>query len=1010
MNGFAGEVGAPLQLLLFLVAGGFGAGLFVHLVSARDPERRVDHLLLAATCLLACAYLAIEACALHATDLALMAGFCKAQQALSSLFMIVYPAFVYRSTGVGGSRVCWAFAAAGATFFALALQSRAGLRLSLIDGVEPLVLPWGETIWDPRGPLAATLGLFMGAWGLVSIHGIWCALRSRAVPGTIGWRGLAVTNAVFLIAVVHDTLQDLGYVHDIRIAGLFLPVLAGSVWWRLSLESRRRIDAYRELFRHTGIALFIHEAGSGELVDANDHACALIGRRRPELIGRAIGPVLAAATGPDPVDLEAMAAWARAHGEKSVETVITRPDGTRFPAELTVRPIRLEDRERMVVSLSDLTERRRAHDELIANEQRLRTVIERSPIPIAVADLDGRVHAFNPRFTEAYGYTADEAATVDGWARLARRDAAGTGPGTPAWRTAIDAAAAHGGVIPPMRLAFLDKAGHPHHAELCGVVVGSRVFLFFMELTEILSARDELARHEAFLGAVIDSATDGVCVYSFLLGSRPAIVLWNPRMAEITGTTRDQALSGGWSPGAGPGDPRRARERVDLITSGLPLSDEEWELARPDGSLRVCAVSTSLLPSPEDERRILVNVRDLTEVRRAEEERRGLDAKLEHAQKLESLGVLAGGIAHDFNNILVSILGRTDLIRVQLADSHQAQAHLLEVKQASRRAADLCQQMLAYAGRGRVEVGPVDLGRLVDDMGRMLEVAISKRVTMVSEYAPDVPTIVADASQLQQVVMNLITNASDACGGEAGTITRRIGRLTFAAAQPSGLGHDLPPGDYVFLEIADTGCGMDAYTRSRMFDPFFTTKFTGRGLGMAAVLGIVRTHRGGIEVASESGRGTTVRVLFPAGPAPVSPAMPGSAQALLPPRAGAVLVVDDEASVRSLAADMLSYLGHRVLLASSGAEAIAIFRDAHAGIGTIILDLTMPDLGGEETLAQLRRIVPGIRVILASGYSRHEVARLLENVGPVSFLQKPFDVTGLAGALAPPAEPLAPPA
>jgi two-component system cell cycle sensor histidine kinase/response regulator CckA len=992
MNGFPAEIGAPLQTLLFLLAGGFGAGCFIHAVAARDGGRRTDHLLLSCICLLACGYLALEACGLHLTDLVALAAFRKIQIVLSCTFIAVNAWFVMRSTGARARWMPWCFTLAALAFMAFDLGSEAGLRLLRIERTEPMVLPWGEIVQLARGPQAPTAIPFLATWLLLAGYGMGCALRMRRAPGTIGWQGLFTANAAFLLAVCNDVLLDFSVIRSIYLGSYFLPLLAAAVWWRLAVEDRRRIAFYRELFERSADPAFVHDAGSGSLVEANEAAHALFGRAQGDPLGPLIFPPAA-----HPGALAGVVAEARARGQRVVEHEFARADGSTFPAELSLRVTSLDGQERVITSLRDLSERRRVERELVENEQRLRTVIERCPIPIAVASLDGRVHSFNPRFTEAYGFTKDDAQTFEQWARLMHSDRAAQLRLEHGWRTAVAGAVAGNGIIPSLRMNFQDRGRRFHQADMCGVVVGNRMFVFLLELTEILGARDELARHEQFLSAVIESASDGICVYSSLLGGKARVVLWNQRMAEITGRTHEEVEAEGWSPAAGSHAAQLGDERVELLNSGHRLKDLEWEIARPDHSPRICSVSTSQLPAPAGERRILVTVRDLTEARLAEAEQRSLAAKVEHAQKLESLGVLAGGIAHDFNNILMSILGRTDLIRLALASDHPAQAELREVKQASRRAADLCQQMLAYAGKGKVQVGPVDLRRLVDDMSGMLEISISKRIAMVSAYEPGVPAILGDASQIQQVVMNLITNASDAIDGKAGTITRRIA-LARRDAAPTGATSDLPPGSYVCLEISDTGCGMDDHTRSRIFDPFFTTKFTGRGLGMAAVLGIMRAHRGGIEVESEVGRGTTVRALFPAAMVPIPDATPSGAQKLLP-RQGTALVVDDDALIRALTADMLVFLGFEVLQAASGSEALAIFAARQRPIAIVILDLTMPDLTGDETFVRLRSIDPGVRVILASGYSRHEVSRMFDASGVSGFLQKPFDVTALAEAL-----------
>jgi PAS domain S-box-containing protein len=295
-------------------------------------------------------------------------------------------------------------------------------------------------------------------------------------------------------------------------------------------------------------------------------------------------------------------------------------------------------------------------------------------------------------------------------------------------------------------------------------------------------------------------------------------------------------------------------------------------------------------------------VEDTTEAVRAQAERARLEERVRQAQKMESLGLLAGGIAHDFNNLLMGILGNADLALAKLAPEAPARPFVQRIDTAAQRAADLTNQMLAYSGKGRFVVEPINLSRLVEEMGHLLATVTSKRATVSYRLARDLPPVEADATQIRQVVMNLITNASDALGDEPGVITVSTGALDADGAYlaSSFLDEQLPGGEYVWVEVSDTGAGMDAATRARIFEPFFSTKQTGRGLGLAAVLGIVRGHRGGIRVYSEPGEGTTVKVLLPAARGLVTAAAGACAAAPAPPPVpggegqAAVLVVDDE--------------------------------------------------------------------------------------------------------------------
>ncbi len=378
------------------------------------------------------------------------------------------------------------------------------------------------------------------------------------------------------------------------------------------------------------------------------------------------------------------------------------------------------------------------------------------------------------------------------------------------------------------------------------------------------------------------------------------------------------------------------------------------------------------------------------------DQRRRADEQMRNAQKLESLGVLAGGIAHDFNNLLVGVLGNAGLALLELPDDSPARQPIRDIEVSAQRAADLTRQMLAYSGRGRFRVEPVDLSAVVEEMSQLLRRVISKQTQLSLRLGRQVPAVVADVTQLRQVVMNLITNASDALGETGGTVTLETGTVMADRSMLAStyLNEELPPGLYVYLDVSDTGSGMDPATSARIFEPFFTTKFTGRGLGLAAVLGIVRGHKGAISVESAPGRGTRFRVLLPA-TATMAGATEAPPGATLGQGAGLVLLVDDEEAVRGLARRVLERGGYQVLEAGSGEDALALMKQHPASVRAVVLDLTMPGLGGEATLQQLRQIRPDLPVIVSSGYVPEEEGTM----AGVPFLAKPYRPSELVDAV-----------
>ncbi len=433
------------------------------------------------------------------------------------------------------------------------------------------------------------------------------------------------------------------------------------------------------------------------------------------------------------------------------------------------------------------------------------------------------------------------------------------------------------------------------------------------------------------------------------------------------------------SPGGEPSLLARLRETGTVV-------GYETTARRRDGSTVSLLWNASLVGEGDEPAVALGTVIDVSERRRIEE-------GLRRAQKLESLGVLAGGVAHDFNNLLMSILGNAELSRMGLDPSSAIYRRLEQIEVAGERAAELSKQMLAYSGKGELVVSRLDLSEEVGARAHLLAGAVSKKAQIVYRLETDLPAIEADAGQIEQIVISLVTNASEALGGDAGTITVRTGSREFRSEDLAStyLDDRLPAGRYVFLEVADDGCGMDDDLQLKIFDPFFTTKFTGRGLGLAAVLGIVRGHRGAIRIDSAPGSGSTFTVLFPAAPEEALERRPGVPAGAGARGQGTILVVDDDEFVRRVAGDMLEKLGFEVLTARDGQEGLEVFRGRSGDVALVILDLSMPRMSGQEAFREIRRVAPEARVLLASGYDERANARLFAGrEGPAGFIQKPY--------------------
>lgn len=398
---------------------------------------------------------------------------------------------------------------------------------------------------------------------------------------------------------------------------------------------------------------------------------------------------------------------------------------------------------------------------------------------------------------------------------------------------------------------------------------------------------------------------------------------------------------------------------------------------------------------------LLLAITDITERKWAEDKRLQLERQMQQTQKLESLGVLAGGIAHDFNNLLAIILGNASLALDELPPMSSVRDSLRVIEKTSLRAAELCRQMLAYSGKCLFVDEPIRLKELIEEMVSLFKASISKKAVMNLNLAERSPPLRGDPSQIGQVIMNLVMNASEAVGDHSGVITISTGVANCSRQNLRGvyLDDNWTEGRYVWLEVADTGCGMDTETQQRIFEPFFTTKFTGRGLGLSAVLGIVRGHKGMLKVESQVGKGSTFTVFFPASREESASVRDGDVRSETWKGTGTILLVDDEESVRIMGKRMLKRLGFEVLTAVDGREALDIYRAQREEIELVLLDLTMPCMDGEEMLDELHRIDPEARVVMSSGYGEGEIASRFAGKRLFGFLQKPYALYELAQCL-----------
>ena len=496
--------------------------------------------------------------------------------------------------------------------------------------------------------------------------------------------------------------------------------------------------------------------------------------------------------------------------------------------------------------------------------------------------------------------------------------------------------------------------------------------------------------HAAPWGAIV-SSTDltGECEYI------------NPEFTRITGyTLGDIPTVGDWVRKAYP-DPAYRKYVVENwprdVDPDNMRRDVVYRVICRDGSERHIQFRASEFGAS----RMIVMLLDVSEAEEQSAERARLEARMRHKEKLESLGLLAAGVAHDFNNLLVGIMGNADLALMELRPGLAAYGKVERIKETARRAADLVGQLQAYSGEEVFAPQRLVLRDTIDEIRTLLESSVSKKTSLRFEHADHVPEVRADSRQLRQVLVNLVSNASEALEGESGTVGVVTGAADLDIADLDDLlaDPDLEPGLYAWLEVTDSGSGFDDEVRERLFDPFFSTRPTGSGLGLASVLGIVRAHRGAIRVSSTPGGGATFRVFLPTEESESSGEELGDEELSGWIGRGTVLLVDDEAMVRDVARAMLERAGFDVLTAQDGYEAVEIFRDHGEDCCCVIVDLAMPRMNGEETYRELRTQRPDVRVVLTSGYDEHEASARFSGTGLAAFVQKPYTYSQLTEAV-----------
>jgi PAS domain S-box-containing protein len=518
------------------------------------------------------------------------------------------------------------------------------------------------------------------------------------------------------------------------------------------------------------------------------------------------------------------------------------------------------------------------------------------------------------------------------------------------------------------------------------IVIGVPILSLSVLLEEQRLTERSLRESEARFRNMADTAP----VMIWISGPDRLATFFNRGWLQFTGRGIEQELGYGWTASVHPDQRDECLASYAASFEDRRRWDAECRLRRADGDYRWMLCSGVPRFTVEGTfTGYVVSGSDITDLKNAQ------DASLAR-QKLESLGVLAGGIAHDFNNLLGSIYVNAEIAEMEGAGGAFPAAEIRAIQAISMRASEIVRQLMIYAGNEKSNLEPLDLSRLVKELLVLIEISISKSAVLKSDLAKDLPAVLGNGPQIQQVVMNLVLNASEALDGRDGVITVTTSRVT-RDQSPDG-----SPASYIRLEVSDTGAGITKEAQAKIFDPFFTTKLTGRGLGLAVVQGIVRAHKGVIELASVPGQGTTFRVLFPAADQ-TAEAHPGGIPAILSKENsrtnGTVLLVEDEHVLRLSIAKMLRKEGLRVIEAPDGATAVDVFRDPVKQIDVVLLDMTIPGTPSRAVLAEASRLRPEVKLLLTSAYSREMLGLVSDNGQVRGFIRKPFGLRELVALI-----------
>jgi PAS domain S-box-containing protein len=800
-------------------------------------------------------------------------------------------------------------------------------------------------------------------------------------------------------------LRKDGSVIDVEVTATHSPLRGGSFFSivreitrqkQIEKALRQSEEKYRNLYHYAEIGIF-QSTFDDRFIDVNPALARMMGYDSPEEVVNSVTSiseqVYAAPKKRDAVASEAL----KTGGIICIENLYRRKDGTlwngllhlRIAQDLLGKPHHFEG------FIADITDRKKAEHNL----RMFKMSVENATDAIAFASPEGKNVYHNEAFSCLFGDIGENPADIYVDKEVAR-EVFNTIMIGGNWSGEVKMYGKDNRVLDILLRAHANKDAN-------GGIVG--LVCIHTDITEQKSNHESLD----YVNDCFTQALNGSRHILYRLNVKTGYDYLSPVFEEITGhpvaefkkVTREK-LAEYFHPDDIPPMLSIIDEACRLRTGPEVKMSFEYRLKKADGSYCWLYDSTTACFNDNDELEYFFgSAYDITERKKSEEERLELERQLLHAQKLESLGVMAGGIAHDFNNLLQSILGNMELASNALDSDSKAHKYTSYAMKSAIRAAHLTNLMLTYAGKGFIANKNLNLNNLIEANVEMLKTAASPSVSLKLSLSAEIPDIFADEAQVQQIVMNLITNGAESIDKLQGyvTITTGVTHCDQKYLSASLLDEKPEPGKFVHLEVRDNGCGMNEETIKRLFDPFFTTKFTGRGLGMSAVMGIIKSHNGALFVESKLGKGTTFRILFPVSETTTHAASVFSDKKHLAlsgtALSGVALVVDDEKHVLKTCAKMVELIGFRVITARDGCEAVAKYREHQQEIDVVIMDLTMPNMDGITAMGEIYTIRLDAKVILASGYNEEELSKRITGKAPSGFIRKPYNMSALKAEL-----------